>query len=74
MPIPAAVIVAAGLAGVGYAVNRGLAHRDWSGVRIGEAEPGYRWDDSDGDWGIEVGQPPHDGTHPRKPGRWDVSG
>jgi len=64
--------VAAGVAGVGYAIYRGVVHDDWSGVNVGDAEPGYRWDDSDGHSGIEAGIPPTDGGHPRKPGNWNT--
>ena len=69
--IPGVIIVGAGLAGAGYQVYKGVRHGDWSGVKIGKKEPGYRWDDSDGDFGIETGTPPTDNAHPRKPGNWE---
>ena len=62
--------MAAGVAGAGYVVYRGVVHGDWSGVQIGKKEPGYMWQDSEGDSGMERGTPPPDGSHPRKPGRW----
>lgn len=57
-----AVLAAEGLWRLGAWVKRNTV--------VGDPEPGYRWQDSDGDWGIERGSPPRDGTHPRKPGKW----
>ena len=60
-------IVVVGLVGAGIGIYEKL--RDGEPI-FGPPEPGYRWDDSDGDSGMERGSPPADGTHPRKPGNW----